>query len=56
MAWYRAYKKDQSANDRRLYEAAEDAAKAGKVGLWADDGLRPTRVTRNMLVMLQVLR
>ena len=34
--WYRAYKKDQSANDRRLYEAAEVSAKAKKVGLWAD--------------------
>ena len=34
--WYRAYKKDQSANDRRLYEAAETSAKAKKVGLWAD--------------------
>ena len=34
--WYRAYKKDQSANDRRLYEAAEASAKAKKLGLWAD--------------------
>jgi len=23
-------------NDRRLYEAAEDAAKVGKLGLWRD--------------------
>ena len=34
--WYRAYKKDQSASDRRLYEAAEATAKAKKAGLWAD--------------------
>ena len=34
--WYRAYQKDQSANDRRLYEAAEASAKTKKVGLWAD--------------------
>ena len=34
--WYRAYQKDQSANDRRLYETAETSAKAKKVGLWAD--------------------
>ena len=34
--WYRAYKKDQSASDRRLYEAAEASAKAKKLGLWAD--------------------
>ena len=34
--WYRAYKKDQSASDRLLYEAAEASAKAKKVGLWAD--------------------
>ena len=34
--WYRAYKKDQPANDRRLYEAAEATAKAKKVGLWVD--------------------
>ena len=37
MAWfYRQYQRDQSPNDRRLYEAAEDAAKAGKRGLWRD--------------------
>ena len=34
--WYRTYQRDQSANDRRLYEAAEATAKAKKVGLWAD--------------------
>ncbi len=37
MAWfYRLYQREQSPNDRRLYEAAEDAAKAGKRGLWRD--------------------
>ena len=37
MAWfYRKYQGEQSPNDRRLYEAAEDAAKAGKRGLWRD--------------------
>lgn len=37
MAWfYRQYQREQSPNDRRLYEAAEDAARAGKRGLWRD--------------------
>ena len=37
MAWfYRQYQREQSPNDRRLYEAAEDAAKAAKRGLWQD--------------------
>lgn len=37
MAWfYRQYQREQSPNDQRLYEAAEDAAKAGKRGLWHD--------------------
>ncbi len=31
MAWfYRQYQREQSPNDRRLYEAAEDAARADK--------------------------
>ena len=34
--WYRAYKKDQSASDKLLYEAAEAIAKAKRLGLWAD--------------------
>ena len=35
MAWfYRQYQREQSPNDRRLYEAAEDAAKADNRGLW----------------------
>ncbi len=37
MAWfYRQYQREQSPNDQRLYEAAEDAARAGKRGLWRD--------------------
>ncbi len=37
MAWfYRQYQREQSPNDRRLYEAVEDAAKAEKRGLWRD--------------------
>ena len=37
MAWfYRQYQLEQSPNDRTLYEAAEDAARAGKRGLWRD--------------------
>lgn len=37
MAWfYRQYQREQSPNDRKLYEAAEDAAKAGRRGFWRD--------------------
>ena len=37
MAWfYRQYQREQSPNDRRLYETAEDAAKAKKRGIWRD--------------------
>jgi endonuclease YncB( thermonuclease family) len=37
MAWhYKAYASEQSANDQRLYEAAETAAKSAKRGLWRD--------------------
>lgn len=37
MAWfYRQCQREQSPNDRRLYKAAEDAAKAGMRGLWRD--------------------
>ena len=34
--WYRDYRYEQSPEDRVLYEAAEDAAKAAMVGLWTD--------------------
>lgn len=37
MAWfYRQYQREQSPNDRKLYEAAENAARAGRRGLWRD--------------------
>lgn len=37
MAWfYRQYQREQSSNDQKLYEAAEDAARADKRGLWRD--------------------
>jgi len=37
MAWfYRLYQHEQSPNDRRLYEGAEEAARAAKRGLWRD--------------------
>lgn len=37
MAWhYKKYEKEQTPEDRRLYAAAEDAARAKRVGLWAD--------------------
>ena len=49
MAWfYRQYQREQSPNDQRLYEAAEDAAKAGKRGLWRDvDPVAPWEFRRN---------
>jgi endonuclease YncB( thermonuclease family) len=34
--WYRAYAHEQTARDRELYAAAEEKARAGKTGLWAD--------------------
>jgi endonuclease YncB( thermonuclease family) len=34
--WYRQYAKEQSAVQRSSYEAAEAAAKTGRVGLWRD--------------------
>ena len=37
MAWfYREYQREQSRNDQKLYESAEDGAKAQKRGLWLD--------------------
>ncbi len=32
--WYRKYGSEQSPVDRQLYEAAEDQARAERVGLW----------------------
>ena len=34
--WYRQYAKEQTPNDRQLYERAENEARAAKRGLWAD--------------------
>jgi endonuclease YncB( thermonuclease family) len=34
--WYRKYANEQSAEDRALYEAAENAARAASRGLWSD--------------------
>jgi endonuclease YncB( thermonuclease family) len=34
--WYRDYAKEQSAQERAECAAAEDAAKAARVGLWKD--------------------
>ena len=34
--WYRQYAKEQTANDRKLYEDAENTARGAKQGLWAD--------------------
>ena len=34
--WYRDYRFEQTPEDRVLYEAVEDAAKAATVGLWHD--------------------
>ena len=49
MAWfYRQYQREQSPNDRRLYEAAEDAARADKRGLWRDaDPMPPWEFRHN---------
>ncbi len=51
MAWfYRQYQREQSPNDRRLYEAAEDAARAGKRGLWRDaDPVPPWEFRHNKI-------
>jgi endonuclease YncB( thermonuclease family) len=34
--WYREYAKEQNANDRQLYELAEDDARQAKRGLWTE--------------------
>jgi endonuclease YncB( thermonuclease family) len=34
--WYRKYAKEQTAQQRVNYEAAEVRARAGKMGLWTD--------------------
>lgn len=39
--WYRKYQKEQTAQQRAEYEAAEAAAIKGRVGLWQDAGPVP---------------
>jgi len=39
--WYRKYQNEQTAQQRAVYEAAEAAAAAGRVGLWRDAGPVP---------------
>lgn len=34
--WYRQYAREQTPDDRRFYESAEQEARAAKRGLWAD--------------------
>jgi endonuclease YncB( thermonuclease family) len=34
--WYRKYAHEQSLDDQRVYAAAEDEARHGRVGLWRD--------------------
>ncbi len=34
--WYRKYQNEQTSQQRAAYGAAEDAARAGRVGLWHD--------------------
>lgn len=34
--WYSKYKKEQTAQQRASYEAAEATAKTGRVGLWSE--------------------
>lgn len=42
LAWhYKQYQRDQSQADRERYSAAEDAARAERVGLWVDDEPTP---------------
>jgi endonuclease YncB( thermonuclease family) len=42
MAWfYRQYQREQSPEDRKLYDAAEAIAKVEKRGLWRDDDPMP---------------
>jgi len=47
LAWhYKAYENEQSVEDRRLHETAEQTARAAKIGLWADPDAVPPWVFR----------
>jgi endonuclease YncB( thermonuclease family) len=39
--WYRKYRKEQTPRQRAEYEAAEGAARSGRVGLWGDADAMP---------------
>lgn len=42
MVWhYKAYEREQSADDRKLYDAAEISARAARKGLWRDSDPTP---------------
>lgn len=45
--WYRAYAKEQSAEDQGRYESAEDEARLRKWGLWRDAAPLPPWGWRN---------
>lgn len=48
MAWfYRLYQREQSAEDRRLYDTAEMQAKDDRRGLWVDQDPLPPWVFRH---------
>jgi len=48
MAWfYRQYQREQSAEDRRLYDAAEMQAKGDRRGLWVDQDPVPPWIFRH---------
>lgn len=47
MAWWsREFKREQTEAQRASYEAAEDAARAGRIGLWQDANPVPPWVWR----------
>ena len=48
LAWhYKAYEREQSANDRKLYDFAESEARASRRGLWvAPDPVAPWKFRR----------
>ena len=46
--WYRKYQKEQTEQQRADYEAAEEMAKAGALGLWSDaDPVQPSEFRHN---------
>jgi len=48
MAWhYKAYEREQSLDDRKLYDAAEISARSAKRGLWRDSEPTPPWEYRN---------